>query len=75
VNQKQYKNAHAYVLLKSMPPKKKGKKEEGEGRKREEGEGEAGAVRGLEEGGGLEEVIRAEKEAKKRFQELLRNTR
>jgi hypothetical protein len=58
-----------------MPPKKKGKKEEGEGRKREEGEGEAGAVRGMEEGGGLEEVIRAEKEAKKRFQELLRNTR
>jgi hypothetical protein len=55
-----------------MPPKKKGKKEEGEGKKKEEGE-EAGAVKGVEDGGGLEEVIRAEKEAKKRFQELLRH--
>jgi hypothetical protein len=55
-----------------MPPKKKGKKEEMEGKRRDEGE-EAGLARGAEETSGLEEVIRAEREAKKRFQELLRD--
>ena len=71
---------YSTVLPQIMPPKKKGKKEEAEGKKRgEEGEEGAGLVKGVgEEGGGLEEVIRAEREAKKRFQELLRkllNTR